>query len=601
MSLNEHLMSLNADLLKALARQLDLPMTGLTRKEQLVEAVRRCVAADLPGVVARLTDAERHYLAESVARGELIGAREFQARYGVACPRVSTHVSWNAKDVAVLTLFVHVPRLRYELDYGLVPELVQPLEVLLPKPAPLQAKVESSLPSTFHFKHRWREEEEDRPIQVFESERLAPAELSRVLRLIQGGKVKVTDAGRRPTDASSRLLSEVLVVPDFALDPPPKQRDRWTELAGPVRGHAWGVLVQQCGWAKARGGVLTLTAAGQSCSAGFNLEQLRVGVERYFDNDDFDELNRINHIRGQGGKGQRSMSHPSTRKQAVQSALQEFPVGQWLSLAEARRLIDASGSDWNVLDSERIGLYFGELQYGFISDTGDLNSQFLRALFLESLATLGLLDVAYVYPHRLWPEFGGHWGTDELSFCGRYDGLLYARLNPLGAYALGFTDRYDLRAEEAPKLFRVLPNHDFVLVEGPLNPADRAMLELLASPKSDLVWTLDADRMLTHVEGGGAFQELRDFLEANAAEGLPETVRVFLAGLESRLGACPTRREAVILEWSDEALAHLIATSAGTHKLCFHAGGNRLVVPADNLAAFSRALKRLGYVLPRGK
>jgi hypothetical protein len=50
-------------------------------------------------------------------------------------------------------------------------------------------------------------------------------------------------------------------------------------------------------------------------------------------------------------------------------------------------------------------------------------------LFLESLATLGLLDVAYVYPHHLWPEFSGHWGTDDLCFCGRYDGLLYARPN----------------------------------------------------------------------------------------------------------------------------------------------------------------------------
>jgi len=598
-SLNEHLHGLNAEVLKALARKLDLNVAGMTRKEHFADAVARGVAADLPGVVARLADAERHYLAESIARGELIGAREFHAKYGVACPRPTASVSWAAKDAALLTLFVHVPRSRFEQDYGLVPELTQPLRVLLPKPAPLQAQAESALPSTFHFKHRWQDGEEDRPIHVFESESVAPAELPRVLRLIQGGRVRVTDASRRPTDASSRLLSEVLVAPDFALDPPPKQRDEETELAGSVRGHAWGVLAQQCGWAKARGGILTLTAAGQSCSAGFNLEQFRLGVERYLGDDDFDELNRINHIRGQSGKGRRSMSNPATRKEAVEAALQQFPTGQWLSFVEARRLIDASGHYWNVLATDRSGLYFGEPQYGWIPDTDDLNSQFLRALFLESLATLGLLDVAYVYPHHLWPEFSRHWGIDELSFCGRYDGLLYVRLNPLGAYALGFTDRYDLRAEEKPKLFRVLPNHDLVLADGLLNLADRVTLELLAAPKSDLVWTLDAERMLTHVEGGGAFAELRDFLEGNAAEGLPETVRVFLAGLESKLGACLARREAVLLEWSDEALAHLIATSAGMNKLCFHAGGGRLVVPADNLGAFTRALKRLGYVLPR--
>jgi len=242
-----------------------------------------------------------------------------------------------------------------------VPEVAQALRALLPEPAPLQAKAEPALPSVFHFKHRWRNWEEDRPIHVFESERIAPAELPRVLRLIQSGKIKVTDAGRRPTDASSRLLSEALLLPDFALDPPTDRRDERTELAGAVRGHAWGVLAQQCGWCKARGGILTLTPAGQSCSAGFNLGQFRVGVDRFFANDDFDELSRVNHIRGQSGKGQRSMSHPVVRKQGVKEALQQFPTGQWLSFAEARRLVDASGYDWNVLSSDRSGLYFGEL------------------------------------------------------------------------------------------------------------------------------------------------------------------------------------------------------------------------------------------------
>ena len=49
----------------------------------------------------------------------------------------------------------------------------------------------------------------------------------------------------------------------------------------------------------------------------------------------------------------------------------------------------------------------------------------MRAFLLESMATLGLVDVAYVRPHGLWPEFSGWWGTDELPYCGRYDGLLY--------------------------------------------------------------------------------------------------------------------------------------------------------------------------------
>jgi len=34
------------------------------------------------------------------------------------------------------------------------------------------------------------------------------------------------------------------------------------------------------------------------------------------------------------------------------------------------------------------------------------------------------------------------WGTDELSFFSRYDGLMYFRINPLGAYCLGMASAY---------------------------------------------------------------------------------------------------------------------------------------------------------------
>lgn len=55
----------------------------------------------------------------------------------------------------------------------------------------------------------------------------------------------------------------------------------------------------------------------------------------------------------------------------------------------------------------------------------------------------------------------------------------------------------------------------------------------------------------------------------------------------------------MLLEWADDSLSQLVATSTGLNRLCYHAGGNRLVVPAENLTALSRAVKRLGYVLPR--
>ena len=601
MPLNQHLMELNGDVLKGWLRRVGALDKLHTRKEQFARAVESQLTQYLPEVVARLSLAEKCFLAECIHQGRLISSAMFQAKYGAPCPTVIRD-SGSSGEIPLLVPFMHVPHYRNGEEPYLLPELVARLDGLLPKLPGLTARKISQIPKAWPAEVQYQGGERIRPIHVYESERLAPVELGRVLRLIQSGKVKVTDSTQRSTDAATRLIAGLLVVPDFALEMPDDHKGEWQRTsytaAGPVRAHAWPVLVQQCGWAKAKNGVLALTAEGRDILEQFTPEKFRAGFSRCLSDGDFDELIRINHIRGQTGKAQRWLSHPGKRKTAIGEAMIVFPVGEWLKCDEAHRLVEASGKAHRVLEGNTQALYFFDPQFGFIYDDVGLRSQFLRAFFMESLATLGLVDVAYVYPHSLWPDLRESLNGD-LPFCGRYDGLLYVRLNPLGAYALNFTDHYDFRAEERPKLFRVLPNLDLVLTHDALNPADRASLELLAAPRGDMVWTLDAERMLTHVETGGAFKELRDFLEANAAEGLPDNVQVFLAGIESKLGAGRTRRDAVLVEWADEALAQLIATSAGTNKLCFHAGANRLVVPAENLTAFGRALKRLGYVLPR--
>ena len=598
-TLDQHLMSLNVDVLKGWLRRMDALEKASPRKEQLVRAVEGQLTRNLPGVVERLSLEEKCWLAECAHQGRFVSGREFQAKHNSECPMPRYYFSWN-EEVSLLVPFISPPTSRYEYPC-LLPALEEPLRALLAKPQGVKARPVESLPKAWPSEQQCLGGDLIRPVHVFESERISPVEIARVLRLVQSGKVRVTDASRRPTDAAARLVTQTLVVPDFSLEVPEADRSDWEKQhyteAGRVRAHAWPVLMQQCGWARSKAGALALTAEGRDMLQQFTPDKLRSAVARYFADSDFDELNRINHIRGQSGKGRRCVSDPGSRKRTVKSALLTMPPNQWLPYQECLRLVDALGQNWDVLQSVGPALYFFEPQYGFICDNSGLNSQFLRAVCLESLATLGVLDVAYIYPHRLWPDLKDSLPGD-LHFCGRYDGLLYVRLNPLGAYALGCAESYEHHPEVGAKLFRVLPNLEVVLTNGPLNPADRANLELLATPKGELVWALDAERMLTHVETGGTFKELRAFLEQNAAESLPPNVHIFLQGLESKTGACKTLRQAVLLEWTDEALARLIATSAGMNKLCYHAGGTRLVVPGENLAAFSRAVKRLGYVLP---
>ncbi len=599
-SLHQHLSNLNAEIQKSWLRQVGAWDKTLTRKAQFVAAIESQLREQLAGFVARLSEAEKLLLAESAHQGRLIRPREFAAKFGGPCPMPKGSCGYR-EEVSLLVAVIWFPRYAAEGDPELAEELFEPLRRLLPKPAAPQPSTLATLPKFWPSEQQYQGGEIIRPVHVHEGARIAPAELSRVLRLIQGGKLAIASASRRPTDATTRLIGEALLVPDFALEPPKKEIDRWTELGGPVRAHAWGVLVQQCGWARMHGGALKLTPAGQAMLRGFSPEGFRTGVRAFLGDAEFDELHRINNIRGQSGKARRWISDPGVRKDALQEAMSALPVGDWLTYEEARRMIEATGESWDVLTEAAGVLYFCELRYGVIYDGAGLNSQYLRALFLESFATLGLVDVGFVYPHSLWPDLGDAWGIEDLSFCSRYDGLLYVRINPLGAYALGYTDRFESGVDPGPKLFELRPNLEIHLATDVLNPADRACLELLAVPQDERVWVLDAGRILAHVEAGGALAELRQFLEGNAADGLPDGVRAFLESLDQRIKAFRRARDAVLLEWEDENLARHLAGDAATSEFCYHAGDNRLVVPKERLAAFGRALKKLGFVMPAGK
>jgi hypothetical protein len=123
----------------------------------------------------------------------------------------------------------------------------------------------------------------------------------------------------------------------------------------------------------------------------------------------------------------------------------------------------------------------------------------------------------------------------------------------------------------------------------------------MAVPQGERIWVLDGERILSHVESGGTLAELRQFLEANAADGLTESVRDFLASIDHRIRAFRRAREAVLLEWEDQALVGRLAVDPATREHCMQAGSNWLVVPKDQLAPFRQALKKLGFVLPTGK
>jgi hypothetical protein len=589
----ELLCSLNREVLTALARKFGLPKT-VTHKSDLVNELDRYVSEKLRDLVNHCSETEKKLLAEAAHNHGEVNPLGFRAKYGVACP-IPANPGYRCADVSPLLVLIG-----HEYNRRPLPARVaERLRAILEKPPEAGVKAVENIPPVYLPPTKWRKLAE-RPIHVHAAEPIVFPELRSVLRLVQAGKLKVTEKAHRPTEETVRLVSEVLVVPDFLLEPPSEETTKYTEHAGAIRAHAWVVLVQQCGWAKAGGGRLRLTDEGRNLLLGMKASDFGAGAEAFVSDDEFDEFNRINHIRGQSGGGRRYLTSPAERRISLCESVVKWPVNQWISFDEAARFLLASGCGFNVTEADHT-LYFGELQYGMLGNGGaEINRQYLRACLFESFATLGLIDVAYVYPHHLWPELRDWWGIDDLSFCSRYDGLLYVRLNALGAYCLEATESYEPAIPPGQRV-RVLPTREIALVDGPLPAADRHMLAMFATEKSEYIWELDPARILGHVESGGTVEDALRFLETKCADPLPETVQVMLSDLARGAAAVRGVEQALLVELADEATAALIAHDAQAGKLCWLAGGKRLAVPKRKCGAFRSAVKKLGFIIPDGQ
>jgi hypothetical protein len=585
-------MDLNVDSLKAFARKLDLSKT-LTRKPELVAALDKELRVNLEGTVARLSKTERKALAQAVHNGGVVARESFKAMYGVEMPDLGPW-TYHSRDASLLLMFGECLAGRFALSEA----LTEPLQRILPEPARPAVSVVDAIPEIYQpEKTGWRAAA-PRPVRVYESSETAPLELRSVLQLVRSGKLSVTDKSLRPTEAGARLIAQCLVAPDFdGEDPRAASGSSRVEAAGSFRAHAWGVLIQQCGWARPRRGILALTESGQRALQCWTPGILVEAIDSLRDDTRFDEFNRVNHIRGQSGRGKRYLTDPGERRSSILESVSQWPVGKWIEFDEAWRFLLASGNNF-LLTSEAVTLYFEEQEYGHLGAAeGILPRIYLRVFLMESLATLGIIDIAYCYPHGLWPELEDRWGTDEMDFCSRYDGLLYLRLNALGAYCLNVTSMYEPASVRQASPWEVLGNGEIIPPEDP-SPSEAYLLDGWAIRDSQGAWWLDAGRVLDYLASGGSIADLSRFLVEKSQNELPEALEGWLSGIAAKASAVKGIEQALLIEMCDEATAAAIAGHDAAGALVRHAGGKYLVVATKSLRAFRNSLKKLGYALP---
>jgi hypothetical protein len=576
-----------------------------TRKADLVAMIMQHLDGErLRAVWQCLDDLQRAAVAEVVhsSSTEFL-ADGFRAKYGI-------DPNWGAEGAYGYSRQPSALRFFFYGNKVMPDDLKARLKSFVPRPAKAKIETLPELPATYDLAYsHWNSKTGTRekgieqiPIEVHETERPAQRELFSVLRLVDSGKVSVSDKTRRASAATIDAITNILENGDYY--PRLPVTDKWRdENAGPLRAFAWPLIVQAGGLAQLSGSKLQLTKAGRKALSEPASETIRTLWSKWIDSSILDELSRIECIKGQNGKGKHGLTALSSRRDAIADTLAECPVGAWISTGEFFRFLRASGNDFSVT-RDAWNLYIGELQYGSLGYEGGervLEERYLLAFLLEYVATLGLLDVAIIPPAKAEHNYGDLWGTDDLAYFSRYDGLMYFRITPLGSYCLGADSTYQPAPVEVRPVLRVLPNLEVAAIGAEIEQGDRLALDAYATRVSDVVWRLDAGRLLAVIEEGRAVDEIREFLAARSGTAIPDTVARLLDDVADRSAKIHDCGLARLVECADAALAALIANDSRTRKHCMRAGERHLVVPASSEAAFKRTLREVGYLVAMGE
>lgn len=426
-------------------------------------------------------------------------------------------------------------------------------------------------------------------------------DLQAVLNLIENGKLTVSEKTNIAGTATLKKITAVLLGGDYY-----SEQDDWglKSYAGgsitPIRAYAWPLLLQNSGLVKRTGTKLQLTAKGKKISKLPIEETMRLLYERWLNKGLLDEFKRIDVIKGQTGKGRRT-TNVNERRLAIEDALIACPENKWIAINDFFRFVEAENFDFQVIhDYWRLYIsdnHYGNLGYGSCTFE-TIQGRYILVYLFEYLATLGMIDVAYLPPYYIRDDFRDMQGTEELYFFSRYDGLLFFRINPLGAYCLSSSENYQAPKQNSSAL--IYTDDDLnITLQRTATPSEKIVLVQYLQTKTDKTYRLDREVLLQAIEQGGELKSFVTFLTDVSELPLSKSILEEIAVLEEHCNALSDAGNARLLNCSSIALAKMIATDPNTGKYCFHGHDKLLVIPEKSEKAFQKAAKKLGYIIPK--
>jgi len=587
-SVNERLELENVENLKWYARLLGADKKVI-RKPQLIKLIAEHLnGGRVQEIWSRLDNIQQAAVAETIYSTDLrFDETRFKAKYG-QLPSFGIEQYYyraQAKDGPTLA--------RLLLHHGVPGELAERLKEFVPHPAPPQIGTSTSQCDPVSVQRRENESDE---LTIVETEQAALLELKVMLRMIREGKLRVSEKTGVATAASIKLIDAALFGGDFYSSMDKSDDDE----VGPIKAFAWPLLLKAAKLASMEGPRLKLEKAGDRAFAVPAHETLRQIWKLWIRFNAFDEFRRIESIKGQQGKGKKTLTAVVTRRETISLALRDCPIDEWIDVDEFFRFMQASNyyfevsrDPWNlyIIDSQ-----YGSLGYDGCHDWEILQGRYTLCLLFEYAATLGMVDVSFDSPVDARDDFQDLWGADYLLYLSRYDGLRKFRLTKLGAYCLGLSAAYCPKPITHKASFTVMPSLRLT-VTGELSSDEESLLESFAERTAETEWQFSVIRTLKTIEAGQDVRALTVFLQERDEQLLPDTIASYFRDAAERARAVRDRGNAKLIECTDAAVAERIANAEGVRNYCLRAGDRHLVVPTHRQEHFRKALENLGYIL----
>ncbi len=574
------------DSLRKLAKMVcdDIP----SRKADIVDAICRVMLGrHLKSCFEKLSSIEKAAVREAVfAPGGKLDTARFKAKYQQELP---ADRSWGY-EVNLMDLFIVGRRVPADLR--------EKLATFVKKPKADCISYVDKLPQFVNFDS----DDETEKINLYVRNTAAAAlnNLQTVLRLVEGGKIKVGGKTLRPTLATQKNLAGLLQDGDWY------DQDDIFEGIGHIQAFAWPVLLQGAGLAKADGSTLKLTTKGKKALTGRLPHVIRDAWVRWEKTKFFDEFSRVDRIKGQKASRGRALYSVQTRRPDLYEGLLMCAPGKWLTVTELIRAMAVRGLEFDVARYPW-KLYIGNPHYGNLEENanqGMINGRYALAFLFEYAATLGLIDVAYIHPDSVFSDVHSIWGwdMDAGKFLSRYDGLMYVRINALGAFAMEMADTYEADTVQTRAVLTVLPNHDVVVTDAPsLSPGDRLFLEKICRKKSSSLWCLTTPILLDAAQNGTSIKEIKAFLKSRSVQPIPKTVTTLLDDVKKRSTGLEYAGRTHLVACRNTVLQKLVSSDQKLSKMCLPAGKKHIVIMPGKEKQFITALARLGYIVPQLK